>query len=82
MQVDHIAGRYFVHPRVDVTHEPTYPGDVAEVDIVAWELWADAKQDARGNWTCDWLEDFETEAEAVAEAHRLAAADGVEVPRG
>lgn len=76
MRVDHIEGRYSVHPHEDVTREPMFPGDVAEIGIVWWEVWADAKQDARGNWTCDWIDNYDTEAEAVAAAHRLAAADG------
>ncbi|WP_321944385.1 hypothetical protein [Paraburkholderia tropica] len=79
-QVTHVAGRYYVHPRVDVTREPTWPGDVAGFDIVAWELWADASQDTHGNWACDWLDDYETEAEAVAAARRLADADAVFAP--
>ncbi|MBS0443624.1 MAG: hypothetical protein JSR38_16840 [Proteobacteria bacterium] len=75
LRVDHIAGRYYVHARVDVTHEPSYPGDVAEFGFVGWEVWACAEQDARGNWTYEWDESFDTEAEAVAAAHRFASSD-------
>ena len=80
LQVAHIAGCYYVSPRVDVTHEPAYPGDRAEFDVVEWQLWAGAEQDARGQWTCDWVEDYETETEAVAAAYRLAELDASDVP--
>lgn len=71
-RVEHVAGRYSLTPSIDVTQEPTYPGDVAAVGITHWEVWADAKQDARGNWTYEWIENYDTEAEARTAAQRLA----------
>ena len=75
LRVEHVAGRYYLHPSIDVTQEPAYPGDVAELDIVHWEVWADAKQDAQGNWTFEWIENYHTEEAGRVSAHRLAETD-------
>lgn len=71
-RVVYVAGRYYLAPYVDLTLEPVDPADVAESGIVHWEVWADAKQDARGTWTYEWIENYDTEAEARRAAQRLA----------
>jgi hypothetical protein len=78
LRVEHVAGRYYLHPSVDVTREPAYSGDVAECGIIHWEVWADAEQDARGNWTYEWIENYDTEDAARASAHRFADTDARE----
>ncbi|WP_321944046.1 hypothetical protein [Paraburkholderia tropica] len=75
LRVEHVAGRYYLHPFIDLTQEPVYPGDAAVFGVTHWEVWADAKQDERGTWTCEWIDNYDTEDEARAAAHRLAATD-------
>lgn len=75
LRFEHVAGRYYVHPSIDVTQEPVFPGDVAEFDITHWDVCADAEQDARGNWTYQWIKSYDTEHAARAAARLLAKAE-------
>ena len=70
---------YTVHPYGDVIRDPEFPGDRAESGIVWWEVWRDMQRTSYG-WTGDFVDHFDTEAEALSVAralnHELRKAEG------
>ena len=68
--------RYVVIPCEDCIHEPEHLDDEATYGIVAWEVWCDVEPIGIGyGITGEWIDEFETEAEAQAAADRLNAED-------